>query len=315
MKLQEPFRLGEIADYLGASLKGDPEFRVTGLNEIHKVDKGDMTFVDNEKYYNIVLNSAASVILIDQDIEQQDGKQLLVSQSPFDDFNKLVKRFRPFVPNNEQVSATASIDEGTVIQPGAVIGHHVTIGKNCIIHPNVSIGDRTEIGDNVVIHPNTSIGGEAFYYQRQGGTNYHYQKLHSCGKVVIEDDVEMGSGCTIDRGVSGQTRIGKGTKMDGQVHIGHGAVVGKHCLFAAQVGVAGKTIIGDRVVLWGQVGVSKDLHIGDNVEVYAQSGVGKSLPANNTYFGSPAVEASKKWRQLALIRKLPEMWEKLKTTV
>lgn len=315
MKLEEPIRLGEIADYLGASLKGDPEYHVTGINEIHKVDNGDITFVDNEKYYNVALTSTASVILIDQDVGQHDGKQLLVSQSPFHDFNRLVKRFRPFTPNNDLISGTASIGEGTVIQPGAVIGHHVKVGDHCIIHANVTIGDHSDIGNNVVIHPNTAIGGEAFYYQRQGGQHFYYEKLHSCGKVVIEDDVELGSCCTIDRGVSGQTRIGEGTKMDGQVHIGHGAVVGKHCLFAAQVGVAGKTIIGDRVVLWGQVGVSKDLQIGDNVEVYAQSGVGKSLEANNTYFGSPAIEASKKWRELALIRKLPEIWKKLKTTV
>lgn len=313
MKLEESVRLGEIADYLGACLKGNPDFPVSGINEIHKVEYGDITFVDHKKYYDRALNSPASVILIDKQLEEQDGKSLLISDSPFRDFNRLVSRFRPFVPSEGKIDPTSSIGEGTIIQPGAKIGRHVRIGENCIIQSNVSICDYSEIGDHVKIHPNTVIGGEAFYFQRQGGKDFHYEKLHACGKVTIEDNVEIGSSCTIDKGVSGITRIGRGTKIDSQVHIGHDSVIGKNCLFAAQVGVAGMVIIGDRVMLWGQVGVSKDLHIEDDVEVYAQSGVSKSLEAGKVYFGSPAAEANKQWRQLALIRRLPEIWERIKT--
>jgi UDP-3-O-[3-hydroxymyristoyl] glucosamine N-acyltransferase len=136
--------------------------------------------------------------------------------------------------------------------------------------------------------------------------------MQSCGNVIIEDDVEIGANCTIDRGVTASTRIGKGTKMDNLVHIGHDTNVGRNCLFAAQVGIAGGCVIEDGVILWGQVGVSKTLTIGENAVIYAQSGVPASLDGNKTYFGSPVVDAKQKQKELVWIRRIPEMWEKLK---
>ncbi|GIV34886.1 MAG: UDP-3-O-(3-hydroxymyristoyl)glucosamine N-acyltransferase [Chitinophagales bacterium] len=312
MQLKEPVLLGDIARLLKARLVGNPELLVTGINEIHKVQPGDITFVDKEKYLPVALRSPASYIILNKEIPSADGKAFLISDDPFAAFNQLTRHFRPFEPCRDSISPTAQIGEGTIIQPHVFIGNHVIIGKNCIIHANVSICDYTVIGNNVVIQPNTTIGGDAFYFKLRNGSEKHYDKLHSCGRVIIEDDVEIGAGCTIDRGVSGDTIIGRGTKIDNQVMIGHGVVIGKNCLIAAQAGIAGKTIVEDEVIIWGQVGISKDLRIGKGAVILAKSGVSKSLEGGKIYFGIPAEEARIRWRELSLLRKLPHLWHKLK---
>ncbi len=206
----------------------------------------------------------------------------------------------------------AIIGERTVVMPNVFIGKDVKIGDDCIIHPNVTLMDYTEIGNNVVIQSGTVIGSDAFYYNTKKNRDVWYKKMQSCGNVIIEDDVEIGANCTIDRGVTASTRIGKGTKIDNLVHVGHDTNVGRNCLFAAQVGIAGATTIEDGVTLWGQVGVSKTLTIGENATVYAQSGVPYSLESNKTYFGSPAINANEKKKELIWLKRIPEMWEKLK---
>jgi UDP-3-O-[3-hydroxymyristoyl] glucosamine N-acyltransferase len=308
MKFKKPQTLAEIASIIGATLKGDPKHIVTGINEIHKVEPGDLSFVDHPKYYDTCLNSAATTILINKDVDVPPGKALLISDDPFRDYNRLVDTFRPFVPSHVFVSDSAEIGQGSIIQPGAFVGHHVVIGKDCIIHPNVSIYDHTVIGDRVVIHAGTVIGADAFYFKRRPEG---YDKMKSCGRVVIEDDVEIGACCTIDKGVSGDTVIGRGTKFDNQIHIGHDTVVGANCLMAAQTGVAGVATIEDDVILWGQVGVSKDLTIGKGAIVLAQSGVPKSLEGGKTYFGSPVGEAREKMKEMALIKRIPDLIAKM----
>ena len=316
MKLKKPYTIQAISQQLNARFNGDPKIAITGINEIHKVVPGDLTFVDYHKYYDRALQSPASVILIDKEIAHSNGKGLIISDDPFRDYNLLVEKFQPFKPCYQSISKTATICNDTTIQPNVFIGNHVVIGNNCIIHANVSICDYTIIGDNVTISANTAVGADAFYFKtRQHNGNAHYEKMLSCGRVVIQNDVEIGAGCTIDRGVSGDTIIGQGTKIDNHVHVGHGTIVGKNCLFAAQVAIAGQVIIEDNVILWGQVGVSKDLRIGAKAVVLAQSGVGKSLEAGKVYFGSPVVEARDKWKEIALTRKLPEMWETIKEMV
>ena len=195
--------------------------------------------------------------------------------------------------------------------PGAVIGNHVTIGRNAVIYPNVVIMDHCTIGDEVLIQAGSIIGSDAFYYNKKTDREVHYKKMLSGGRVIIENNVEIGAACTIDRGVSGDTVIGAGTKLDNQVHIGHDTVVGKNCLFAAQVAIAGATTIEDEVILWGQVGVNKTLTIHKGVEVYAQSGVGGDLTAGKKYFGSPVEDAMQKKKELVWIRRIPELWEKV----
>ncbi len=308
MKLTRPYSLAEMAEFLGCEFAGPADHIITGINEIHVVEPGDIVFVDHPKYYDKALESAATTVLINKSVDVPTGKGLLISDDPFRDFNAITKAFRPFIPANASVSPTATIGEGTVIQPNAFVGNNVTIGKNCIIHSNVSIYDNTIIGDDVILHANVVLGADAFYYKKRPGG---YDRLLSGGRVILEDKVEIGAGSTIDKGVSGDTTIGYGTKIDNNVQIGHDTRVGKHCLFASQVGIAGCVLIEDHVTLWGQVGVISGITIGTGTVVYAQSGVGNSLPAGKTFFGSPADEARKKYREMASIKVLPEIIEKM----
>jgi len=309
MKLSPPQKLKDIAGIIDAEFEGDPDFLISGINEIHKVEPGDLVFVDHPKYYDKAINSAATTILTDKKVECPKSKALIISENPFRDFNTLTIHFCPFEKSDAAISDSAVIGEGTIIQPRVFIGNNVEIGKNCVIHANVSIYDFTEIGNNVIIHANAVIGSDAFYFQKRSES---YNKLHSCGKVLIEDNVEIGACCTIDRGVSGNTVIGAGSKLDNQIQIGHDTVVGKNCLFAAQVGISGAVTIEDDVIMWGQVGIPPDLTIGKGAVLLGQSAPSKSLEGNKTYLGSPAGEAREKMKELAMIKKIPEMLEKLK---
>jgi UDP-3-O-[3-hydroxymyristoyl] glucosamine N-acyltransferase len=197
--------------------------------------------------------------------------------------------------------------------PGAYIGHHVIIGKNCIIHPQVTILDHCRLGDNVIVQSGTVIGSDAFYYNRKKHLTHQYRKMKSCGRVHIEDYVEIGAGCTIDRGVTADTIIGAGTKIDNQVHIGHDCVIGKNCLLAAQVGLAGAVTVEDEVILWGQVGVNKTLTIGEGAVVFGQSGVASSIEGKKTYWGTPAIDFNEKRRELVWVKRIPSLWEKVKS--
>lgn len=312
MKFPAPVSADWVAALIGAEVAGNAAAFAEGINEIHKVEKGDLVFVDHPKYYDACLQSAADLIIINtKDVSIPEGKTILVVNEPFEAYLKIVNHFRPFVPATQSISDDVVIGEGTVIMPNVFIGQQVRIGNNCVIHPNVSLLDYTVIGDNVVVQAGSVIGSDAFYYNTKKNRDTWFKRMQSCGSVVIEDDVEIGAGCTIDRGVTAETRIGRGTKMDNMVHIGHDTTVGKNCLFAAQVGIAGGTIIEDGVTLWGQVGVSKTLTIGANAVVLAQSGVPSSLAGGKTYFGYPAEDASLKRRELVWIKRIPELWKKV----
>ena len=311
MRFPSPVSVQWLAEFLGAELLGDKNGQATGINELHKVEQGDLAFVDHPKYYDKCIRSAATYIIINKPVEVPSGKALLVVDQPFEAYLKIVRHFRPFEPATKMISDTATIGEGSYLYPNVFVGHHTTIGKNCTIHPGVTILDHCVIGNNVIIQSGTVIGSDAFYYNSKKDRAVWYKKMESCGRVVIEDDVEIGAGCTIDRGVTNDTTIGRGTKMDNMIHIGHDTVTGKNCLFAAQVGIAGAVEIGNGVILWGQVGVSKTLSIGDNAVVFAQSGVPASLDGGKTYFGTPAEDAAIKKRELVWIKRIPELWKKV----
>ena len=311
MRFEKPVPITEIASLIGAQLIGNKEGLAGGINEIHKVEDGDLVFVDHPKYYQKCIQSAASFIIINQETAVPPHKALLLVEQPFEAYQKIVEHFRPFRPSKENTSKSALIGKDTIVLPGAYIGNEVHIGDHCIIHPNVVIMDHCIIGNHVVIQAGTVIGSDAFYYNKKTNREVHYRKMLSCGRVVIEDYVEIGANCTIDRGVSGDTFIGAGTKMDNLVHIGHDTVVGKNCLFAAQVGIAGATTIEDEVILWGQAGVSKTLTIGKGAEVYAQSGVPGDLEGGRKYFGSPVEDALSKKKEFVWIKRIPELWEKV----
>lgn len=307
MKLKKTLTLKKAAELISAEFEGEPGLQVSGFNEIHMVTEGDLTFVDHPKYYSKAIGSDATVILINRKINCPDNKGLIFSEDPFRDFNILTGIFYKFVKSDIPVSRSAHIGKNTIVQPGVFIGNNVEIGDDCIIHANVSICDNCIIGDRVIINANTVIGSDAFYYKkRQTG----YDRLLSCGRVIIKDNVDIGANCTIDRGVSGDTIIGEGTKIDNLVQVAHDVVIGRNCLFAAQVGIAGVVTIEDDVALWGQVGVQKDLTIGKGAVVLGQSGIGKSLEGNKVYFGSPASEAKEKMRELVYLKRLPDLFEK-----
>ena len=301
MKFPQKQTLAEIAALIDCEYIGAADFPITGMNEIHVVEPGDIVFVDHPKYYDKALESKATIILINKEVECPEGKALLISDDPFRDFNKLTLHFKPFQPASNQLSESATIGEGTIIQPGAFVGNNVTIGKNCLIYSNVIIYDNSIIGDNVIIHAGTVLGADAFYYKNRPEG---FDKLRSGGRVVIENNVEIGALCTIDKGVSGDTTIKEGTKIDNQVQVGHDTVIGRKCLIASQTGIACCVIVEDEVTLWGQVGVISGITIGEKSVVLAQSGVGKSLPGNNRYFGSPAEDFRKKYKEIAALKHL-----------
>jgi UDP-3-O-[3-hydroxymyristoyl] glucosamine N-acyltransferase len=311
MKFPSPVSLSWLADFLGARLLGNTEAYATGINEIHKVEKGDLVFVDHPKYYKKCLESAASFIIINQAVECPPEKALLIVEQPFEAYQKIVRHFRPFEGATQPISPNASVSKTSYIYPNVFIGNHVQVGERCTIYPNVTIMDHCVIGNDVVIQAGTVIGSDAFYYNTNKNRESWYKRMLSCGRVVIEDDVEIGAGCTIDRGVSGDTVIGSGSRLDNMIHIGHDTVLGKNCLLAAQVGIAGAVEIGNGVIIWGQAGISKTLSIGDNAVVLAQSGVGVTIEPGKIYFGTPAEDASVKKRELIWVKRIPELWKKV----
>jgi UDP-3-O-[3-hydroxymyristoyl] glucosamine N-acyltransferase len=309
MKLSSSQKLKDIAALINCEFEGDANHIITGLNEIHKVEAGDIVFVDHPKYYDKALQSKATTILINKKVECPKGKALLISDDPFRDYNKLVLHFCPVNYSLKPISDSAKIGLNTVIMPGVYLGNNVTIGDNCIIHPNVVIYDNCIIKNNVTIHASTVIGGDAFYYKKRSDK---FDKMISCGRVVIEDNVEIGALCTIDKGVSHDTVIGEGTKIDNHVQIGHDTVVGKMCLMASHVGVSGVVTIGDGATLWGQSGVRSDVTIGKGAVLLAQTGLAESVPDGKTYFGTPGVDARTKMREIAAVKMLPELIRKVK---
>ena len=308
MKLNQPYKLKDIAALINCEFVGDENHLINGFNEIHMVEEGDIVFVDHPKFYEKALHSKATTILINKKTECPEGKALLISDDPFRDYNKLVRHFYPSAYSLKQISESAKTGVNTVIMPGVYLGNNVTIGDNCVIHPNVVIYNDCHLGNNVIIHANTVIRADAFYYKKRADK---FDKMISCGSVVIEDDVEIGAMCTIDKGVSGITRIGAGTKIDNHVQIGHDTQVGKMCLMASQVGVAGVVKIEDGVTLWGQAGVRSDVTIGKGAVLLAQAGLGEDIEAGKTYFGSPAGEARGKMKEVAALKMLPELLKKL----
>ncbi len=310
MKFFKPHTLSEIASIIDCKFIGDANFSVLGMNEIHVVEPGDIVFVDHPKYYDKALQSAATIVLINKEVDCPEGKALLISDDPFRDFNKLTKHFKPFTAASSSISESATIGLNTIIQPNCFIGHNVKIGDNCIIHANVTIYDNTVIGNNVIIQSGTILGADAFYYKKRPEG---FDQLLSGGRVIIEDNVGLGALCTIDKGVTGDTTIGEGTKIDNQVHVGHDTVIGKKCLIAAQTGIAGCVVIEDEVTLWGQVGTTSGITIGAKSVILGQTGVTKSVEGNKTYFGTPIEESREKLKQLANIKKIPDIIEKLKS--
>ncbi len=308
MDFNKQLKLSEIASIIDGKVIGDGDAVVKGLNELHIVRAGDITFVDHPKYYKKALESAATFVIINKEVDAPEGKSLIFHDAPMDAFNILINHFRPMTPSVDMISPSAKIGKGTIIQPGAFVGNNVNIGDNCIIHANVSIYDNTIIGDNVIIHSNTVIGGDAYYFQkRENG----YNKFLSGGRVILNNNVEIGASCSIDKGVTGDTIIGEGTKMDNQCQVGHDTVIGKHCLIGAFAAIAGVTTIEDEVIIWARVAINKDIVIGKKAVILATSAVDKTIVGDKVYMGSPVMEVRQYWKQFVALRKIPEVVKKL----
>ncbi|MCS7072932.1 MAG: UDP-3-O-(3-hydroxymyristoyl)glucosamine N-acyltransferase [Bacteroidia bacterium] len=319
-----PVVVTEIASIINAKVIGNLEMMVTGFNEIHRVEPGDLTFVDVEKYYKKSLTSAATTILINKEVIPPTGKALIISDDPFRDYNRLTEYFQPrfsleiseepHIPTSTKIGKhvvfgkNVKIGENVEIGHNVVIGNHVEIGDGCKIYPNVTIGDYTNLGKEVCIYSGAVIGGEAFYYKKR---SWGRERLLSKGRTILEDFVEIGCNTTIDRGVSGDTIIGEHTKIDNLVQIGHDTVIGKRCIIASQVGIAGVCTIEDDVILWGQAGVPSDVTIGKGAVLMAKSGAISSLAGGKTYFGMVAKEFKRSWREVACVQQLPEIVEQL----
>ena len=306
MELNPPQSAAQLAQLLRAEARGNTTLLVTGLNEINRVGAGDLVYVDHPKYYTKALNSAATTVLIDKEVEVPAGKAIIVSADPCGDYNKLVEHFSPRLG---WAAAKPVIGEGSEVHASVIIGPNVRIGTGCMIMPGVVLYENTTIGDRVIIHANTVLGADPFYFKKR---STGYDKMIPCGSVVIEDDVEIGALCSIDRGVSADTRIGRGTKLDNHVQVGHDTRIGEHCLICAHVAIAGAVVIEDGVTLWGQVGIPSKVTVGKGAVVLGQSGLISSVEGGKTYLGSPAGEAKQKLREVALTGRLPDLFKKLK---
>ncbi|MBL7816299.1 MAG: UDP-3-O-(3-hydroxymyristoyl)glucosamine N-acyltransferase [Saprospiraceae bacterium] len=316
MKFDQPIPIQKIAHRFKAEIIGDATLSALGINEIHNVRAGDITFSDVRKYFDKALQSEATFIILNENPDAiPDGKVVLLHPQPFEVYNGIVRELRPFNPLSQEVADSANIHPSVVIEPNVVIGNHVRIGQGSYIQANAVIHDFTIIGKNVQIGAGALIGTDAFYFKRNTvqGTPFVrmdsfggevYKKWRSGGRVIIEDNVDIGSGCSINKGVSSDTTIGAGTKIDCQVHIGHDAQIGKNCLIAAQAGISGNTIVEDEVIIYGQVGIAQNLRIGKKAIILAKSGVSKDLEGGKTYFGYPAQEVRDAYKELAILRQL-----------
>lgn len=300
MTFKKPQTLQSIAEIIGAKMIGEADFPVLGTNEIHMVKNGEIVFVNHPKYYDKALNSDATIILIDKEVACPEGKALLISEDPFRDFNKINTHFTRIYNFTEELH-DLEMGEGTFVHPTVVIGNEVKIGNNCHIFPNVVIGDRTVIGDNVIIQSGTVLGGDAFYYRKLNG---NFDRLISVGNVVIENNVEIGNNCTIDRGVTDSTVIGEGSVLDNLIQIGHDTIIGKKVLIASHAAIAGCCVIEDEVTVWGQVGMASGNRVGKGAVLLGKTGVNKNLEGGKTYFGQLAEEFKQYLRKEVKLKNL-----------
>ncbi len=319
-------KLKEIVAAVGGELDGDGDLEIRGVAGLREAQSGDLTFFADARYADSLLQTAASAVLMARNGQRPPaGKSIVYCANPYASFLQLLQRFSPQESFPEGVHATAIIGHGLVMGPGVSIGALVVvednvdlgdrvvlrpgtfvgsgsrIGADTFVFPNVTIRERTTIGSRVVLHSGTVIGSDGFGFVRDGA---RHVKVPQLGTVEIGDDVEIGANCAIDRGTSGVTRIGRGSKLDNLVHVGHNVTVGEHTLLIAQVGIGGSTEIGDRATLAGQVGVAGHIRIGDDAAIGAQSGVTKSVPARGRWSGYPARPHAENLRAQASLQRL-----------
>ena len=324
--------LQELAEHTQSKVVGDSSIVISAASTLENAKEGEITFLSNKKYLPLVRETSASAVIVGEEIESNAA--LLVADDPYFAFQQIVVLLHGHRKHKDVgISKLASVAESAIIGDGcnihnfATISDNVTMGKNCQVYPGVFIGpdvqvgddcifyanaviyDDTLIGSRVIVHSNASVGQDGYGFATHNGAHH---KIPQIGRVIVEDDVELGSGCTIERGTLDETIIGKGCKVGDVVAIGHGTKVGAHCLLVPQVGIAGSATLGQYCVLGGQVGVVGHIKMGNMVKVGAQAGVINDVPDGATIVGSPAIEASKAKRAYSLIQYLPDLRRRIK---
>ncbi|MBS3906647.1 MAG: UDP-3-O-(3-hydroxymyristoyl)glucosamine N-acyltransferase [Syntrophaceae bacterium] len=320
-------KLSELAEYVGGTLIGDGDAEISGVASIDDARPGEITFIANPKYLRKLGETSASAVIVSKEVTTAD-KFLIRAANPHLAFVKILTLFlvKPYQPKgidpSAQISPTAQlgkdltiypyvyigdrcrIEDRVALYPGVYVGGDSVIGEDSVLHPNVSVYSGSVIGKRVILHSGVVIGADGFGFVKEGKTNV---KIPQVGRVIIEDDVEVGANSTIDRAALGQTIIRRGVKIDNLVQVAHNVEIGEDSIIVAQVGIAGSTKIGKNVILAGQVGVGGHIEIGDNVQVGGQSGVGQSLPSNQAYSGNPAMPHREWLRTVMTLPKLPGM--------
>ncbi|MGQ9920324.1 MAG: UDP-3-O-(3-hydroxymyristoyl)glucosamine N-acyltransferase [Desulfobacca sp.] len=324
--------LQELAQLVGGVCQGPADLPIRGLAAIHEAGPEEITFVARPRYAKLIATSRAGAFIVSPDL-QETPRPLIITANPYLAYAKIAAVFAPprrrwpGVSNQAvlgrrcQLGADVSISpfvwlgdevrlgDRVTLLPGVVLGHGVEIGADTTLHANVTVYDRCRLGERVIVHSGTVVGADGFGFAPDGET---FTKIPQLGTVVIEDDVEIGANCTIDRGALGETRICRGVKIDNLVMIAHNVVVGENSVIVAQVGISGSTRIGRNVMLAGQVGIVGHIEIGDRARIGAQSGVSNSVPANSVVSGSPVLPQREFLRVSAVQKKLPEMYERLR---
>jgi len=320
-------RLGELAERLGCKLEGDAGIEIRGVRGLEDAGPEDLTFITEERYLARLRDTPAAAAIVAEGLPAP-GRPALRTSNPYLALARALAVFHPTasapsgVHPTAVVAADARIDPqasigplcvvqagveigpGTVLEAQVFVGANSRVGRECRIFPQVTLRDGTWLGDRVTVHSGAVVGADGFGFARDGA---RYVKIPQVGRVVLEDDVEIGANTTIDRATLGETRIGRGTKLDNLVQIGHNVRVGGDTVIAGQVGISGSTRIGSRVTLAGQAGVVDHVSIGDDVIVGAQAGVSKDIPAGSIVLGSPAIPHREFKRQVAAVARLPEL--------
>jgi UDP-3-O-[3-hydroxymyristoyl] glucosamine N-acyltransferase len=327
------YTLAQVAEAIGAELVGDPSLTVSGLASLPEACAGQLSFFANRRYLDLALASRATALIVPVDFLANGGPALLRVGDPYRAYAVVAELFdqtprpaagvhpsavigpdvrlgpRVSVGPHAVVEAGAELEEGVVVGAGGYVGSGVRIGAGTRLGPRVTLLAGTVLGRRCIVQSGTVVGSDGFGYALGPGGPLRIPQL---GGVRIADEVEIGAGCTIDRGALAATRIGRGTKLDNLVHVGHNVEIGENVVVVAQVGISGSTRVGDGAVLAGQVGIVGHIEIGAGARIGAQSGVTKSVPPGEEWFGYPARERRGAFRLQALQAKLPDLWERLR---
>ncbi len=310
-----PLTLRELAERVGAELIGDGSVAIHSAATLEEAAAGQVSFLANPKYLKQLETTNASAVIVLPTVTS--GRLVLLrAKDPYFAFREAVVALHGYrqhphagIHPKAHVDPTASVGDGSVLYPGVFVGPRAKIGRDCVLFPNVAIYDDTILGDRVIVHAGSSIGQDGFGYATHKGVHH---KIPQVGIAVIEDDVEIGSNASIERATLGSTLVGRGTKINDNVVIGHGAKIGPHCLIVAQVGIAGSVTLGHHVTLAGQVGVAGHLRVGDNVTAAAQTGIIGDIPDQTTVMGMPALPAAQARRIWGVYSKLPELLSRVR---